>query len=108
MCRSGEVMVPLHFFLVREYLWSSSAIWFWVFYLRRTFTEFPGGLVLKDPALSLLWRRFDPWPRNFCMPQARSKRKKKGGAFTNWTILVEKNDEGLWKEIKDMEYLMLR
>ena len=42
------------------------------------------------------------------MPQAGSKKKKKGGAFTNWTILVEKNDEGLWKEIKDMEYLMLR
>ena len=24
--------------------------------------EFPGGLVVKDPALSLLWHRFDPWP----------------------------------------------
>ena len=25
--------------------------------------EFPGGLEVKDPALSLLWHRFDPWPR---------------------------------------------
>ena len=35
---------------------------------------------VKDPALSLmwlrslLWSRFDPWPRNFCMPQAQLKR----------------------------------
>ena len=26
--------------------------------------EIPGGLVVKDMALSLLWPRFDPWPRN--------------------------------------------
>ena len=25
----------------------------------------------------LLWHRFDPWPRNFCMPQVQPKRKKK-------------------------------
>ena len=31
------------------------------------FLEFPGGLVAKDPALSLLWHRCNPWPRNFCM-----------------------------------------
>ena len=28
---------------------------------------FPGGLEVKDPALSLLWCRFDPWPKNFSM-----------------------------------------
>ena len=27
--------------------------------------EFPGGLVVKDSALSLLWLGFDLWPRNF-------------------------------------------
>ena len=38
--------------------------------------EFPGSLEVKDLALSLvwlgslLWCRFDPWPRNFCMPRA--------------------------------------
>ena len=36
--------------------------------------EFPGGLVVKDLALSLLWLGsllwlvFQPWPKNFCMP----------------------------------------
>ena len=43
---------------------------------------------VKDPALSLLWlwlelwRGFDPWPRNFHMPQAlpivKDKNKIKG------------------------------
>ena len=32
---------------------------------------------VKDPVLSLLWRRFDPWPGNFHMPQARPKKKVK-------------------------------
>ena len=31
--------------------------------------KFPGGLVGKDPVLSLLWLRFNPWHGNFCMPQ---------------------------------------
>ena len=31
--------------------------------------EFPAGLVVKDSALSLLWLRFDPWPKNFYIPQ---------------------------------------
>ena len=29
--------------------------------------EFPVGLAVKDPALSLLWCKFDAWPRNFHM-----------------------------------------
>ena len=32
---------------------------------------------VKDPALSLLWCRFDSWPRNFCMPQVWQKERKK-------------------------------
>ena len=32
---------------------------------------------VKDPVLSLLWRRFDPWPGNFCVPTAGQKKKKK-------------------------------
>ena len=48
--------------------------------------EFPGGLEVKDLALSLLWlrlllwHRFDPWPRNFRMlwvPTHNQKKKKK-------------------------------
>ena len=40
--------------------------------------EFPGGLVVKDSVLSLLWLRFDPWPRNFLMPLMWPKKEKKG------------------------------
>ena len=38
--------------------------------------EFPGGLVVKDLALSLLCPGFKPWPRNFCMPWVWPKKKK--------------------------------
>ena len=34
---------------------------------------------IKDPALSLLWLGFDPWPWNFCMVWVWPKEKKKGG-----------------------------
>ena len=32
---------------------------------------------VKDLVLSLLWFRFDPWPRNFCTLQAWLKNKNK-------------------------------
>ena len=35
--------------------------------INKTFTAFPGGLVVNKLALSLLWRMFNPWPGNFCM-----------------------------------------
>ena len=50
--------------------------------------KFPGGLAVKDPALSLPWLR----SRNFLMTQAQPKKKKKkkknvgssrGGAVVN-------------------------
>ena len=31
---------------------------------------------IKDPALSLLWSRFQPYPRNLNMPQAQPKNKR--------------------------------
>ena len=43
---------------------------------RTNHLEFPGGLAVKEPVLSLpwlwflLWYRFDPWPGNFQMPSA--------------------------------------
>ena len=37
--------------------------------------EFPGGLVVKDPELSLLGCRFDPWPWNFYMPWVWQKKR---------------------------------
>ena len=42
------------------------------------FLEFPDGLVVKDPALSLLWLGFNPWPGSFHMLQ------ESGRAFTGF------------------------
>ena len=36
-----------------------------IYMLKRWLLEFSGGLVVRDLALSLLWLRFDPWPRMF-------------------------------------------
>ena len=36
--------------------------------------EFPGGLAVRDSVLSLLWLRFNPRPRNFCMLQAQQNK----------------------------------
>ena len=42
--------------------------------------EFPGGIVVNDSALSLLWLSFDPWPMNFQMawvwPKQTNKKPK--------------------------------
>ena len=38
----------------------------------------------------LLWHRFDPWPRNFHMPQTWSKKKKK--IIDLWLLEVEKGE----------------
>ena len=38
--------------------------------------EFPGGLLVKDSTLSLLWLGFDPWPGNFSIPWVWPKKKK--------------------------------
>ena len=39
--------------------------------------EFPGGLVVKDLKLALLWLWFDPWPGKFHMLKVWQKKKKK-------------------------------
>lgn len=36
--------------------------------------EFPGGVAVKDVALSLLWLGFDSWPQE--LPHASSEAKK--------------------------------
>ena len=38
--------------------------------------KFPGGLVVKDFVLSLLWLRFDPWHGNFYGSGMAKKKKK--------------------------------
>ena len=62
--------------------------------------EFPGGLVVKGSSVvtavaqSLLWHRFDPWPRNSGMPWVQLKKKKKGVR----TLLCAKNYSRPWEE----------
>ena len=34
--------------------------------ITKIYAEFPGGLVVKGSAWSLLWLKFDPQPRIFC------------------------------------------
>lgn len=51
--------------------------------LKKAKMEFPGGLLVKDLALSLvwlellLWREFDSWPGNFSMTRVHPKKKEK-------------------------------
>ena len=51
--------------------------------------EFPGGPVVKDPALSLLWLGFNPWPWNFHMPWAWPKKKGE------WKLGVTANESSV-------------
>ena len=46
-------------------------------HLKEWMLEFPGGLVVKDLVLSVLWLGFDPWPGNFCTSRGWPKKKKK-------------------------------
>ena len=55
------------------------------------YMEFSGGLAVKDSALSLLWRAFDPWPRDFLMPQVQPKRKQKIAGTYYEVVKQEKN-----------------
>ena len=72
--------------------------------------EFPGGLAIKDLALSLLWlrlllwHRFDLWPRNLRMLQAcpatkNKKTNKKKPVFFNY-----KKWKIYGKEAKEQDY----
>ena len=54
--------------------------------------EFPGGLNrVKDPALSLLWHRFDPWPH-----AVGTAGKKKKSILLAGTEIDEDNGRGHW------------
>lgn len=56
----------------------------------RKWQEFLGGLVVKGLELSLLrlrsllWRRFYPWPRNFYLPRALSKKEREREKVAEW------------------------
>ena len=40
-------------------------------------SEFPGGLVVKDPVSSVLWLGFYPWLREFPHVSGTTKKKKR-------------------------------
>ena len=42
---------------------------------------------VKDLLLSLLWCGFNPWPRNFHMPQAQSKKKKESSSHCGSAVM---------------------
>ena len=46
---------------------------------KKDLEEFPGGLVVKDLVLSLLWLGFYPWPRDlsYAVGMAKNKNKNK-------------------------------
>ena len=52
--------------------------------------EFPGGLAFKVLTLSQLWRGFDPWPGNFCMPWAGPKKKIYRHSLPDCIIVIPK------------------
>lgn len=52
-------------------------IYFNIFQNIKGHWEFPGSLVVTDLALSLVCYRFNPWPRDFCMPWVQQKTKAK-------------------------------
>ena len=52
------------------------------FYLKSILLELPGGLAKGSVGVTAVApvstiAGFDPWPRNFCMPQAQPKKKIK-------------------------------
>ena len=60
---------------------------------------------VKDPVLSLqqlgspLWREFNPWPRNFHMPQPWPKKEKKEKTYKEYNFQI-KNSQSMRKERK--------
>lgn len=65
--------------------------------LKKIIKEFPGSLMVKDLALSILWLRFRSWPKNSHMPWARQKKISKYRLRTTisspfrYRIIREKN-----------------
>ena len=54
--------------------------------------KFPGGLGVKELALSLLWLEFNPWPGNFHMPQVAKTNKQTNKRWTQNKVKKKKKD----------------
>ena len=55
--------------------------------------------MVKDPALSLLWRGFNPWPGNFCIPQVWPKQKTKTSVLQGQVSKKVKRPPTEWEKI---------
>ena len=49
----------------------------WELAFKSKWQEVRGGLVVKDPALLLPWRRFNPWPGELLHAEGETGKKKK-------------------------------
>ena len=71
-------------------------------YMNNSSLESPGGLTVKDLALSwqwlgsLLWSRFNPQSRNFHMPQIRPKKNQSFKKLVIIGILVVAQRKQIW------------
>ena len=57
--------------------------------------EFPGGLVVKDPALLVLWLRSNPRPWKFRMQGPKKKSKKRKRALIEKQLKTVLSKKGL-------------
>ena len=53
--------------------------------------DFPGGLAVKDPVLSLLWHRFDPCLGTSACSRHGQKKKKKEKSSNLFYIISSQN-----------------
>ena len=75
--------------------------------LKGEHSEFPGGLVVKDPVSSVLWLGFYPWLREFPHVSGTAKKKKREREPRDWfgtspRALVE-HEKDLNEVVEEME-----
>ena len=106
---SEKFKKTFYLFYIQKWKWQRDEKTYWWL---KNIARFSGGLVVKDPLLSLLWlrslqwHRFDPWPWNFLMlwiqPKKNSKNIIKGGKFQSKNfsqhIEMKGREEGEGKE----------
>ena len=69
---------------------------------------------VNDPALLLLWlrrslpwHRFDAWPRNFHMPQAQPKKKRKFSSYLTYLFFIKATPLYQFTRVALMKYCKL-
>lgn len=68
-----------------------------------TFSQFPGGLMVKVSALSLMWfMLINPWPRNFLVPWAQPVQTHTHTYIYTYTCIFS------YSQIKEVNGLMTK